>query len=128
MHQLVDRPTDVINRLLHRASYLLVKAIDIDRQFYMPIGQTIGRYRSKNSRTYWSQLLSIDNLTCLLVTVICIDRQCDILIVGQYPIVPIYQNKLVEVIGIDRRIHTPILRTILYRTNISGPICPSNRY
>ena len=55
IHQLVDRTTGVFNRLLYRALYLLVNVIDIDRQFYMPIGQRIGRYRSKNSRTYWSQ-------------------------------------------------------------------------
>ena len=45
----------------------------------------------------------------------------------QLPIVPIYQNLLVEEIGIDRRIHTPILRTIAYSTNFSGPIDPGNR-
>ena len=33
-----------------------------------------------------------------------------------------YQNLLVEEIGIDRRIPTPILRTIAYCTNFSGPI------
>ena len=84
IHQLVDRPTGVFNtgRLLYRALYLLVKAIDIDRQFHIPIGQTVGidrqfnvpighniRYRSimwhtycKNNsllcrfiRTYWSK-------------------------------------------------------------------------
>ena len=82
IHQLVDRPTGVFTRLLYRALYLLVKAIDIDRQFHIPIGQTIGidrqfhvpighskRYRltvghtyCKNNsllcrfiRTYWSK-------------------------------------------------------------------------
>ena len=41
---------------------------------------------------------------------------------------PIYQNLLVEEIGIDRRIHTPILRTVAYFTNLSRTIGPSNRY
>ena len=41
IHQLVDR-AGVFNRLLYRALYLLVKAIDIDRHFHIPIGQTIG--------------------------------------------------------------------------------------
>ena len=58
IHQLVDRPTGVFNRLLYRALYILVKAIDFDRQFHIPIGQTIGRYRSTISRTYWSQYRS----------------------------------------------------------------------
>ena len=56
---------------------------------------------------------------CLLVTVIGIDRQCDIPIVGTIAsIVPIYQNLLVEEIGINSQIHTPILRrinTLLYQ-------------
>ena len=79
IHQLVDAPTGVFNRLLYRALY---QAIDIDRQFHIPIGQTTGidrqfnvpighsnRYRSimwpsycKNNsllcrfiRTYWSK-------------------------------------------------------------------------
>ena len=38
IHQLVDRPTGVFNRLLYRALYLLVKATDVDRQFHVPIG------------------------------------------------------------------------------------------
>ena len=38
----------------------------------------------------------------------------------------IIQN--IHKIGIDRRIHTHLLRTILYRTNFPGPICPSNMY
>ena len=42
IHQLVDRPTGVFNRLLYGALYLLVKATDLDRQFHIPIGQTIG--------------------------------------------------------------------------------------
>ena len=46
----------------------------------------------------------------------------------QYPIVPTDQNLLVEEIGIDRRIHTPIIRTIAYYANFSGPVGPGNRY
>ena len=38
----MDRPTGVFTRLLYRALYLRVKAIDIDRQFHIPIGHTIG--------------------------------------------------------------------------------------
>ena len=59
IHQLVDRPTGVFNRLLYRALHLLVKAIDAGRQFHIRIGQTVGRYRSTISRTYWSQNVSI---------------------------------------------------------------------
>ena len=67
IHQLVDRPTGEFNRLLYRALYLLVKAIDIDRQFDIPIGQTIGIDRQFHVPIGHS--------------VTGIDRQCDILIV-----------------------------------------------
>ena len=39
IHQLVDRPTGVFNRLLYRALYLLVKATDIDRRYDIRIGR-----------------------------------------------------------------------------------------
>ena len=61
IHQLVDRPTGVFNRLLYRALYLLVKAIDIDRQFHIPIGQAIGIDRQfhvpiGHSNRFWSTM------------------------------------------------------------------------
>ena len=40
--QPMDGPIGVFNIPLSRALYLLVKATEIDRQFYIPIGQTIG--------------------------------------------------------------------------------------
>ena len=42
IHQLVHRPTGVLNRLMYRALYLTVIAIDINRLFHTPVGQTIG--------------------------------------------------------------------------------------
>ena len=46
IHQLVDRQTGLFNQLFYRAFNLLVKATDVYRQFHIPIGETIGRYRS----------------------------------------------------------------------------------
>ena len=55
IHQLVDRPTGVFNRLLYRDLFVLVKAIDIDRQFHIHTYWSNNRYPSTTSRTYWSQ-------------------------------------------------------------------------
>ena len=69
-------PTGVFNRLSYRALYLLVKAVDIDRQFHIPISQTIGidrqfhvpighsnRYRSTMCHTYPTN----NTLSCRLI-------------------------------------------------------------
>ena len=41
IHQLVDKPTSEFLRLLYRALYQLVKAMDVDRQFDIPIWSNI---------------------------------------------------------------------------------------
>ena len=110
-------------------TYLLVKQqVGIDRQFHVPIGHRTHRF------------------TWLLVTVIGIDPQCDIPIVRAiaycadlsepigrrnryrqpdshlYSIVPIYLDILVQAIGIDRQIRTPIEGVDRYRHAISKSI------